>query len=313
MTNTTGRFRFRAIGAAAVILFLPITLHAQVGNSGMAFLKLGISGRGVGLADALTASASGTASLYYNPAGTVRQSDFEPSTQFMFTHKEWIQDTRVEFLGGVTQLGPMSALGAFVTSTTIADIEVRTRPGEAEGTFTARNMAAGVSYAYRLSDHVSAGVTAKFLYEKIFVDEASGFAADLGVQVDTPVENLKAGFALSNLGGMSPLRSERTTLPSLLRAGGAYNLGLSEGQFAVLGATDLVYIFPEGRAYLNAGAELRMQQFLAVRLGYQFGSEARGLCAGLGVGYGAFGLDYAYGRLSSDLGTAHTLSLIVNL
>jgi hypothetical protein len=190
-------------------------------------------------------------------------------------HKEWIQDTRVEFLGGMTQLGEENAMGAYVVSTSVSDIEVRTQPGDAEGTFTARNLGVGVSLAHRFGQNIRAGITGKYLYEKIFVDEASGFAVDLGVQADTPIEHLKAALTFSNLGG--------------------------------------VYIFPESRTYLNVGTEAVISRLVSVRVGYQFGSESRGLSAGLGLAYGVLALDYAYARLTSDLGNAHTISLAVNL
>jgi hypothetical protein len=52
---------------------------------------------------------------------------------------------------------------------------------------------------------------------------------------------------------------------------------------------------------------------IAVRLGYQFGSEGRGLAAGVGLAYGILVFDYAYAHLSNDLGNAHTFSLALNL
>jgi hypothetical protein len=314
-TMTGSGIRSFALAALSVGLLaaLPVAAHGQAGSSGLAFLKLGVSGRGVALADAMVASTTGVASMYYNPAGVLDRSTGTPSTHFMFTHKEWIQDTRLEFLGGTARLGDNDGIGASITSTSIADIEIRTAPGEAEGTFSASNMAIGVSYAHRFSESIRAGVTAKYLYEKILVDNASGFAADLGLQADTPLENLTIGAAVQNLGGMSPLRSEKTVLPAMARLGGAYALELSDGLYALQGAVDGVYIIPEKRTYLNLGGEAVFHHLAALRAGYQFGSEARGLTAGVGIAYGILALDYAYAQLSSDLGSAHTISLAVNL
>ncbi|HMK39678.1 MAG TPA: hypothetical protein VK569_10080, partial [Bacteroidota bacterium] len=66
---------------------------AQPGQSGMAFLKLGVSGRGTAMADAAGAIVSGAAATYYNPAGLV-PGEGPGATQLMFMHREWIQDTR---------------------------------------------------------------------------------------------------------------------------------------------------------------------------------------------------------------------------
>jgi len=73
-----------------------------------------------------------------------------------------------------------------------------------------------------------------------------------------------------------------------------------------------VRIFPEKRNYVDAGAELTLTRTVAVRGGYQFGSEGRGLTLGAGIAYGLVVLDYAYARISSDLGDAHTISLSLN-
>ncbi|NTV11181.1 MAG: DUF1302 domain-containing protein [Zoogloea sp.] len=121
--------------------------RAQAGSSGLAFLKLGVAGRGVAMADAMAASTSGVSSLYYKPPGLLEQSAAGPSTRFMFTHKEWIQDTRLEFLGGTARLGENGGLGASITSTSISDIEIRTAPGKDDvvcgiGTLTPLDLAA---------------------------------------------------------------------------------------------------------------------------------------------------------------------------
>jgi len=287
-------------------------LYGQAGKAGLSFLKLGISARGVSMADAMAGHTSGAEATHYNPAGILHYAD-DKSAQLLVMHKEWIQDTRTEFLGGTVALDEVNAVGVSVNSTTVSDIEIRTRPGTPEGTFTARNFAFGASYARRISDELRLGLTAKFLFEKILIDEASGFALDLGAQYKTPVENLSVGATLANLGGLSALRNEKTTLPALLRIGPAYT-ALVEGISSTLTlAADVLHIFPESRSYVNAGAELLFDQMLAARVGYQFGSEGRGFCAGIGIRYTILELDYGYAPLASDLGTSHTFSLSLNL
>ncbi len=299
----------------AALLFLGggAQLYAQPGQSGMAFLKLGISGRGTGMADAASALASGASATYYNPAGLLPEEAVPAASQLMFMHREWIQDTRMEYLGASIALGDDNALGAAINSTTVSDIEIRTRPGPADGTFTSREFSAGLSFSHRFSPDLRIGVTGKFLYQKIFVDEGSGFAADVGAIWQSPIDSLVIGAAVCNLGSMSVLRSERTTLPSLLRFGPAYTIPLVQEQIEATVAADVVRIFPEQRNYLNTGAELKFNAMFAARGGYQFGSEGRGLTLGVGIAYGILVLDYAYAKLSSDLGDAHTLSLALNL
>lgn len=282
--------------------------YGQAGLSGLSFLKLGTSARGIAMADAMAASVQGAASLSYNPAGLAR-GDSGSTAEVIFTHREWIEDTRIEFLAGSARISEDGVVGFGITSTTISDIELRTQPGEAEGTFTARNFAAVGSYARAFNDEVVIGVALKFLYEKILIDEASGFAIDIGTQIRTPIEKLTIGASLANLGSMNSLRNDPTKLPATLRAGPAYSFTFAEGRTAALAAADFLYVFPEKRAYFNWGGEVEFDRTVAVRGGYQFGSEGRGLTAGVGFRYGIARVDYAYGRLSEDLGDVHSFTL----
>jgi hypothetical protein len=300
--------RFCVLILVLVLFFSTVRVSAQVGNSGLAFLKLGVSGRGLAMGDAMSALVSGSAATYYNPAGVVGL----PGTQLMFMHREWIQDTRVEFLGSTIPLGEAYAVGFSLNTTTVSDIDIRTRPGPSEGTFTARDMALGATLAHTFSDVLKVGITGRFLYEKILVDESQGYGFDLGAQYKTPIENLAIGSMLANLGSMDGLRGGSTTLPSLLRVGPAYTQSIEGTDFTYTVASDLLYIFPEKASYLNTGGEFVLNKNVAARLGYQFGSEGRGLAAGIGLTYGMFVLDYAYAHLSDDLGNAHTFSLALN-
>lgn len=299
------------VSATLLVAFGTNIARSQAGESGLAFLKLGISGRGIAMGDAMSASVTGAAATYYNPAGILATSG-NSTAQLMFMHKEWIQDTRVEFLGSNILLDDENAIGFSLNSTTVADIEIRTRPGAAEGTFTARNFSLGATYAHLIGNDLRVGISGKFLYQKILIDESSGFGLDLGAQYRTSIENLSVGAVVANLGRMQGLRGGTTTLPSLLRIGPAYSLHVEDINSQVSVASDYLYIFPEAKSYLNAGGELLFDQTVAARVGYQFGSEGRGLAAGLGILYGIFAVDYAYSHLTDDLGNTHTVSLALN-
>ncbi len=305
-------FPFRnSLLAAIAILGLCSTAFSQAGKSGFAFLKVGVSGRGIAMADAMAASASGASAAYYNPAG-ILSFNKGTSSQIFLSHREWIQDTRAEFLGASTTLGEKDALGLSLNSTTVSDIEIRTVPGASTGTFTARSISLGISYSRKLSDVLQAGLTGKLLYEKIFVDEASGLAADLGVQYITSVEGLTAGAVLSNLGGVSKLKSENTTLPTSLRLGGAYTTDVASMKSTAMFAADFGYLFPGSQSVLSIGGEFLYDNLFAIRAGYQFGTEARAFSTGIGVTYGIAGFEYAFAPLSSDLGSTHTFALALH-
>ena len=302
----------RIVILAACVCLSFHTGWAEAGKSGLLFLKLGASAQGMAMADAMSAMVSGAASTYYNPAGLLNARADESTIQILLMHKEWIQDTRTEYFGTSLRFDESNAVGFSLNSTTISDIEIRTRPGTPEGTFTARNFSVGASYAHTFGDNIRVGLTGKFLFEKILIDEASGLALDLGMQYQTPVENLSIGAAIANIGKMNELRTTSTKLPALLRIGPAYSFEVESMNAKLLVASDLIHFFPESTSQLNLGSELVFNRTIAARAGYRIGSEGHTFSAGFGVRYGILALDYAYAPLSFDLGNSHTIALVLN-
>jgi hypothetical protein len=266
------------------------------------------------MGDALSAAAGGAEAVFYNPAAlAVSTSTNGNHSQVLLTHKVWIEDTRVQFLGTRIILGDDDAMGVSLTHATVSDIEVRTRPGQAEGTFAARYLSFSLSYARSLSGLLTVGVSGKFLHEKLFVDEASGFAGDIGVHLNVPVEGLTVGLAVANIGSMNNLRNAATSLPTVLRAGGAYVTDIPDIRSRLTVAPELMYYFRAGETAQAVGLELFFDQQIALRAGYQFGSETRGFGAGIGIRYAGLGLDYGYAPLALDLGNTHTMTLSTSL
>jgi hypothetical protein len=282
------------------------TLLATAGLSaqtGLSFLKLGVGARAIGMGEAYSAAATDPSAMYYNPAGMTRSH----LPQILLMHKEWIQGVTTEYLGAATALNSLR-LGVSINATTVGDIEIRTTPGPAIGTFSARNAAIGFSASYDLSDELAIGATGKYLYEKILVAEASGLGLDFGASYRTPW-NLRLAAAYLNLGSLGVLGEESSTLPKMFRAGGAYDLNLEGITSTVTLASDLVSLSGEGRTHLHLGAEIEYRRVAALRLGYQTGYEGKAFSTGIGLRYGMFNFDYAFVPFRYDLGTTHTVSL----
>jgi hypothetical protein len=306
--------RLSLVGGAILLALglRPLPAFGAAGQTGFSLLKLGVSGEGVALGDAMTAASRGAASTAYNPAGMLRGLLPESAADVMFTHREWIQDTRLEFLAACIRFDAENALGISLQTATVSDIEIRTRPGPAEGTFTARTFVLGLSYARALDTDLRIGATVKMVYQKILVDDGAGFGLDVGVQYDTGLDGLSLGASVANLGSGGTLREEKSSLPALGRIGGIYRFSpMENAAVAVMG--DVVSVFPDKQTFVNLGGELRFQELVAVRGGYQLGSEGRGFSAGLGIAYGIVAVDYAYAPLSLDLGNTHTISVSVSL
>jgi hypothetical protein len=282
----------------------PADLFAQSGQTGLSYLKLGVGARSVGMGEAHAAIASDATATYYNPGGLAEATE----TSIVAMHKEWIQDVRTEFLGVNVPLENF-AIGIGINTTNTGDIELRTQPGPSEGTFSSHDFAGSISIARKIVPELSVGASFKFLYEKIFVDEASGVGFDVGALYTSPIEGLRFAVVGSNLGSMGSLRSEKIQLPSLIRIGSAYIHDVDMLRSTLTVGADLVKVFREDNTHLHTGLELNYQETIAFRIGYLFGYDTRGLTVGLGLRRNIFRLDYAFSLQSEDLNNGHTVSV----
>jgi hypothetical protein len=294
-----------------LILFtalLAASAAAQSGSTGLSFLKIGVGGRTIAMGDAGVASAEHGNASHYNPALLAPQR--QPCVSLM--HNQWVQDVTTQYLGAVLPVEGLT-LGFHLGLSSASEIEIREVPGEPTGTFASRFFTSGITAAFALSDEIDVGATAKFLFEKISVDEASGYAFDVGLAVhpfdEGDLKPLKAGFALENLGSMSALRTQETKLPSLLRYGMSYEIPLATLSGALLVEADGLTLLDAKTTHFNIGAEVDYDHSLFVRLGYQTNYESKGFSAGIGASYSILRFDYAVTPWSDGFGLAHTISL----
>ncbi len=298
------RFSLKSLKLILLTLFVATQAMPQSGQTGLSFLKLGVGGRSVAMGEAHAAIAADASATYYNPSGLVEGKNVD----VIFMHKEWLQGVRTEFLGLRIPFGDY-AVGLAINTTNVGDIQLRTRPGPPEGTFSSHDFALGVSVAASIGPGLSAGVTAKFLYEKIFVDEASGAAIDLGILYKSPVPGLRFAVVGSNFGSMGSLRSEKIRLPSSIRFGSSYAQEIETVNSTLTVGADAIRTFHEDKVHLHTGAELAYHESISFRIGYAFGYETRGLSAGLGVRRDFLRLDYGFSPQSQEVNNGHTISL----
>ncbi len=288
------------------LILVVLTSHNIIagGSGGLTFLKLETNARSAAMGGTGTALFHEPSIVHYNPAGIGDMS----FSEIQLMHTSWIQDMSLQYGSGVIPIG-RAALGFSLYNSAIEGIEVRTRPGPAESEFTARNFGAGLTFAYRISPSFRAGVTGKFLYEKLYVDEASGYGFDFGLQYRSTTPGLYFGFSILNIGTMNDLRDEPTDLPLTYRVGSSYELPFIVQDMAIRLAVDALQYSGDDKLHLMFGGEFGYSETLFARIGLQTGIDARSVTAGLGIHHGAFKLDYAYIPLQSDLGTAHTISI----
>ena len=177
--------------------------------------------------------------------------------------------------------------------------------------FSAHDFSLGLTFAKMVGEQLSFGVTAKFINEKIYINNASGYALDFGMRYYLKNPGLYVGAALQNLGSVSELSEEKITLPKILRLGLAYKLPFRIAGGSWMLATDYIKLLDDD-SHLNIGTELALFPTLTLRVGYQTGYEDRQISTGFGINAGPFIFDYAYVPFDSDLGNTQRFSLLVD-
>jgi len=257
------------------------------------------------MGDAVVSYNEDASATFYNPAGMFSGS----KVNALFMHNEQVLGIRTEFLAARVKLEKF-AFGLSLNNTSIDNVEIREIPGQPQGTFTAQNFAFGLSVGYKINDNLSLGITGKFLFEKIYIDNASGMAFDFGGVYSQ--NKFSVGLAFSNLGSMNELRTEATKLPSAIRGGASYLLDFPKINSTLRVGVDGYKVMDGGKMHANAGAELLYKDFLALRVGYQSGYENKNLTTGIGIKYKVFNLDYAFVPYKYSIGSSHTITLGTN-
>jgi hypothetical protein len=299
------------------ILF--VTLSLSQTQPGATFLLIPPSARATAMAYAFTAISDDAHANYYNGAG------------FAFQESPAIT---VSYLGYLTGLSPdqhyayfgmsfplvNSAWGFEFAFFTPDEVEKRNFEGVYIGTELVWRIAPKISYARRVSDHMSLGIAWKFVYERYVWDprwlgwvstNGKSWAFDFSV-LYRPLHNLSIGAVLHNIGPDINYTDEypgTDPLPRLCRLGVAYvpvhnkyiKCTLSGeitkmlvSMFANEENTfweNLKYEFDE--AWKAIGLELALYGIFSLRAGYFYDCEGKreGITFGMGIAVKSFALD----------------------
>lgn len=268
-----------AFFAVAISVNADVT-PGKTGTSGAQFLKIGVGARATAMGGSYDAAVDDVEAVFWNPAGLVGVEN----NSVTVSDTEWIADTRLISAGFARNMG-FGVLGISTVYMMYGDMD-ETTIGEPYGTgntFTASDMAVGVSFGRRLTDRFSVGGTAKFIRQAIADDSAMGVAFDIGTQYDTGFKSLKMAIALQNLGpemkfGSTYFEKQRDptdapieeefaeySLPVLVRLGVTYTFFDSLNVNVTGGHPN------DGSERLFAGAEYWIKDMIALRGGVDMG------------------------------------------
>lgn len=302
-----------------VLVLYPLALHAQiedkVGTSGFQFLKIGVGARETALAESGTAFAEGPSAVFWNVAGIVGGG--RPSA--MFFYNSWIASIKHSYVGLTVPLGRDNSVGVAFNLLTMGEMEETTieQPQGTGRRFSAGDFAVSASFARRISDRFNAGVSVKYISERIWDLVADGWAFDFGLLYR--FSKLRLGVAFKDFGTSkrisgsqleidyrifpgwtaSPvllnLQPHDIRIPTSFHFGAGYNV-VDNGQHMVTATANFSYFNDIGEKQ-NVGVEYTFLKNYSLRAGYMFDRDLLGPSFGAGVrtslGPTSLGVDFS--------------------
>jgi hypothetical protein len=284
-----------------IVLLVALTATAQAGT-GVSFLEIPVGARESALGGAGVALVSGAGSVTHNPAATAFAG-----RGAVLVHNRHFADTRTLFIGFNARRGRFAFTPNY-WGTNIPDIEYRTDPTSSPiSTFDAVNWSLGGNVAVNLGHGIAAGIGARYILQKIHVDESNGYSIDAGMLAHRVWRGLSVGAALQHWGDMSNFAAESPKLPTALRGGAAYEY--DAGKIGMLTVTAEAHAVRDNTPQFKAGIEYRAPEYAALRVGWVEGLDAQNMSFGLGVFIKQFRLDYAFIPYRENLGEGHRFTL----
>ena len=328
----------------SILCIISLPLHAQnelskVATGTAQFLKLGAGARGTALGDAYTAMVKDVSAMYWNPAGLQKIGKISLGV----AQTDLYAGITYNFLGVSVPINSANSIGISVLHVSSGDIEL-TRVESPMGTgefFDTGHTAVGLSFARSLTERFDLGITLKYISERLYREQASTIAFDVGSQFDTGIYGLKIGMLLANFGGKMKfdgpdlntktsnpttgasydaggrLKTEEWPIPLIFRLGLMIDLLGSDSKI-MQSEKNRVTLALEGNdpvdhyLHYNFGLEYEWNEILALRAGYKSGYDAADYTAGFGLDFRKVGvnarLDYAFNNYGI-LGYVHNYSL----
>lgn len=320
------------VGWSAQAQVLPSFGDSRTGTTGLQFLKIAPDARSAGMAQSYIAVVNDVTALYWNPAGITQVDSFD--WHFTAGHTQYIAETQLQHAAAVKQVGGDSYLGVSMIYFDSGEMPVTTefQPFGTGQSFRAVDMALGLTFAQRLTDAFSFGLTAKYVNESIADVNTHAVMVDFGFQYDVGLANTRFAVGINNFGpnttpsgslnilnvngNMETLSDfEQIAIPSVFRLGFAWD-AIKQEKHLLTFATQLNHP-TDNNETLGFGAEYLFNRLLFIRGGYLFGADETALPAfGFGLNlqrrYGHFTIDYGFNS-AARIGATHRLTFGLSL
>ena len=271
-------------------LFTAVSQESQTAYN---FLRLPVSAHVAAVGgDNITLTDDDATLIFHNPALINGVSDKTINLNFM-TYMEGAKTASAAFVKGAGDRGTWGVTAQYMDYGTMKET---TATNEELGTFSARDIAVGGSFAYALTNSLSGGITAKVISSHIAGYNSMAVGVDLGLNFYDEVHNWSLSAVARNLGGqVKAYDDEFERIPLDLQVGVSKRLAAAPLRFHATLSRLTEWDDGIGR-HIVIGADLMLGQSVYLAAGYNFrrasemkisdedGSSAHG--AGLSLGAG---------------------------
>lgn len=300
---------------------LPRERRAQ---TGMSFLSVSVDARAAALGDAVTAQEGASYSMFYNPAGMARMDGDGKAT---FGHMQWIAGMQYNYASAAVQPfgGRYGVVGLSVLSVNYGEMEGTIRVNNDQGylnvgSFSPSAVAVGVGYARAVTNYFSVGGTVRYASQSLGtgvmgINEGGNLrkkefseatlAYDFGVLFDTGFRGMNFAVSVRNFSQEITYVDENVELPLTFRIGTAVDvnefMGLNTDIHSFLLSVDAERP-RDYREQVRMGLEYLFMETLALRAGYGYPTDERGINLGGGIHSTLAGTDLGFDYNYTEFG-----------
>ena len=286
---------------------MAMATQAQESKEVYSFLRLPISAHAAALGgDNISLTDDDPTVVFHNPALITGVTDKSLNLNFM-TYMEGAKTASAAFLKAAGDRGTWGVTAQYMD---YGSMKETAAVGQELGTFSARDIALGGTFAYALTNDISGGVTAKVISSHIAGYSSLAVGIDLGANYFNEDLDLSVSAVARNLGGqVKAYDDDFERIPFDLQLGATKRLGHSPLRFSVTMSRLHDWSEAFGR-HLAVGADVFLGQSIYVAAGYNFrrasemkitegdssSAHGAGLSIGAGLSLERFKLHVAYAK-----------------
>ena len=277
-----------------LVLCLPSLCNAQAVN-----MLLPTDARTAGFA---MAGAALDADAFVSATGVSAAALSERNGAFALSYDSWAPSSAslgVAAFGGFYRFGKMALAldGRYFIE---KPYDIISQSSKVIGSYTPKDIMAGLGLAYQVAEPLSVGVTGHFFSSDIAENiKGSAFCAD--VDLTFRKGGLAAMAGVANLGSKISYGGASCSLPAYAKGGVSYRVA------GVTASAEADYLF-SGALMAGFGVEYNIADIAFVRAGYHYGDATKALASfaslGLGLQFSGISLDLAFLTASETLGNS---------